>query len=58
MVNFEVNHKVASFKEVCLGVVMVLGDKAQTYPPPPPKKKNWSPVGDIWDVCPGIGNFI
>ena len=39
MVNFEVNHKVASFKEVCLGVVMVLGDKAQTYPPPPPKKK-------------------
>ena len=39
MVNFEVNHKVASFKEVCLGVVMVLGDKAQTYPPPPKKKK-------------------
>ena len=39
MVNFEVNHKVASFKEVCLGVVMVLGDTEQTYPPPPPKKK-------------------
>ena len=51
MVNFEVkiyHHKVASFKEVCLGLVMVLGDKAQTYHPPPPpekKKSSWRYLG-------------
>ena len=36
MVHFEVkiyHHKVASFKDVCMVVVMVLGDKAQNYLP-------------------------
>ena len=66
MVHFEVkiyHHKVASFKDVCTVVVMVLGDKAQNYlpsspPPPPPPIIVSSPVADILEVWPAIGNFI
>ena len=56
MVHFEVkiyHHKVASFKDVCMVVVMV-GDKAQNYLPssplPPPPIIVSSPVADILEV--------
>lgn len=63
MMHFEVkvhvyHHKIASFKEICV-VVLMLGDEAQTYhpSPPPPKKKRIirkrSPVGDIFELCQG-----
>lgn len=63
MVHFELkiyHHKVASFKDVCMVVVMVLGDKAQNYLPscPSPPIIVSSPVADILEVCPAIGNFI
>ena len=79
MVHFEVkiyHHKVASFKDVCTVVVMVLGDKAQNYlaggggvganaqnyipppPPPPPPIIVLSPVADILEVWPAIGNYV
>ena len=64
MVHFEVkiyHHKVASFKDVCTSVVMVLGDKAQNYLPssplPPPIIVS-SPVADILEVWPAIANFV
>jgi len=34
------HHKVASFKDVCMVVVMVLGDKAQNYLPSFPVPPN------------------
>ena len=65
MVHFEVkiyHHKVASFKDVCTVVVMVLGDKAQNYLPSSPLPTLpiivSSPVADILEVWPAIGNFI
>ena len=64
MVHFEVkiyHHKVASFKDVCTVVVMVLGDKAQNYLPssrPPPPIIVLSPVADILEVWPAIGNYV
>ena len=43
MIDFEVkvhvyHNKIASFKEICV-VVLMLGDEAQTYHSPPPQKK-------------------
>ena len=62
MVHFEVkiyHHKVASFKDVSTVVVMVLEDKAQNYlPSSPPPIIVSSPVADILEVWPAIGNFI
>ena len=62
MAHFEVriyHHKVASFKDVCMVVVMVLGDKAQNYlPSSPPSIIVSSPVADTLEVCPATGNFI
>ena len=63
MAHFEVkiyHHKVASFKDVCMVVVMVLGDKAQNYFPSslsPPIIVS-STVADTLEVCPAMGNFI
>ena len=55
MAHFEVkiyHHKVASFKDVCMVVVMVLGDKAQNCLPssPSPPIIVSSPVADILEV--------
>lgn len=57
MAHFEIkiyHHKVASFKDVCMVVVMVLGEKAQkclpSSPLPPPPIIVSSPVADILEV--------
>lgn len=54
MMHFEVkvhvyHNKIASFKEICV-VVLMLGDEAQTYhfPPPPQKKKNKQKMKSSW----------